>query len=76
MNFSVARCASLTARVVTHAAAAAAVPAEIVELTKSEKYGRRPAEQEDETERAIDECTSSRGISGQRLVRKVVGVGM
>ena len=54
----------------------AAVPAEIVELSKGEKHRRRPAEQEDETERAVDERTRRRGISGQRLVRKVVGIGM
>jgi hypothetical protein len=54
----------------------AAVPAEIVELSEGEKNGRCTTEQEDETERAVDERTSSRGISGQRLVRKVVGIGM
>src|SRR5215469_14067451 len=54
----------------------AAVPAEIVELSKGEKHGRRPAEQEDETERAVDQRPSSRGISGEGLVRKIVGVGM
>ena len=53
----------------------AAVPAEIVELAKGEKHGRRPAEQEDETKRAIDQRASSRRISGERLVRKVVGIG-
>src|SRR5215469_10573857 len=41
----------------------AAVPAEIVELSEGEKHCCRPAEQEDETERAIDERTVSRGIS-------------
>src|SRR5215469_15711586 len=54
----------------------AAVPAEIVELSKGEKHGRRPAEQEDETERTVDQRTGSRGISGERIVRKIVGVGM
>ena len=54
----------------------AAVPAEIVEPSKGEKHGRRPAEQEDETERAVDQRTGSSRISGERLVRKVVGVRM
>src|SRR5215469_17481919 len=54
----------------------AAVPTKIVELSEGEKHGRRPAEQEDETERAEDERTGGRGIPGQRLVRKVVGIGM
>ncbi len=54
----------------------AAVPAEIVEFSEGEKHGRCPAEQEDETERAVDERSGSRGISGQRIVGKVVGIGM
>ena len=54
----------------------AAVPAEIVELSKGEKHGRRSAEQEDETERAVDERTGGRSISGQWLVGKIVGIGM
>jgi len=65
MNFSVAR-----------GDRRAAVPAEIVELCKGEKHRRRPTEQEDETERAVDERTSGRGIPGQRLVGKVVGIRM
>src|SRR5262249_47801401 len=52
------------------------MPAEIVELSEGEQHGRRPAEQEDETKRAVDERTGGRGIPGQRLVRKVVGIGM
>src|SRR6516225_9324771 len=54
----------------------AAVPAEIVELSEGEKHGRGPAEQEYEAERAVDERIRSRGISGQRVVWEVVGVGM
>src|SRR5271166_769852 len=54
----------------------APVPAEIVEFSEGEKHGRRPAEQEDDTERAVEKRPSSRSISGQRLVREVVGIGM
>src|SRR6516165_4181719 len=54
----------------------AAVPAEIVELAEGEKHGRSPTEQEDETKRAVDERTGGGGITGQRLVRKVVGIGV
>src|SRR5262249_1452309 len=54
----------------------APVPAEIIEPAEGEKHGCRPPEQEDEAERTVDERTSGRSIPGQRLVRKVVGVGM
>jgi hypothetical protein len=52
------------------------VPAEIVELSEGEKHGRCPAEKKDETERAVQDRIRSRGISGQRLVRRIVGIGM
>jgi hypothetical protein len=52
------------------------VPAEIVELSEGEKHGRRSAEQKDETERTVEDRIRSRGISGQRFVRKIVGIGM
>jgi len=54
----------------------AAVPTEVIEPAEGEKHGRGPAEQEDEAECAVDERTAGRGIPGQRLVRKVVGIGM
>src|SRR5215472_2200657 len=54
----------------------APVPAEIVEFAEGQKHGRCSAEQEDETERAIEERPRGRGISCQRLVWKVVGIGM
>lgn len=52
------------------------MPAEIVEFCEREKHDRCPAEQENETERAVENRSGSRCISGQRLVRKVVDVAM
>src|SRR5215469_11125440 len=41
----------------------AAVPTEVIEFSEGEKHGRCPAEQEDETERAVEERAGGRGVS-------------
>ena len=52
------------------------MPAQIVELAECQQHNRRPAEQEDQADGAVDQGSGCGRVAGQRIIGKVVRVGV